>query len=448
MKKPLRQRNPGADNFAREGRKFSVFVAKRSVLYVLYGVAAVPLLLIVGAGAWLFNDISGTAGRLEDAMLDAAGAQVPVEPGDFARLELPPESKDAAPILAQLDAQWNKISTADRGNLQQALSEKNPSPDSLAQARQFTDLLERAASCPDSAIHRDWASSESLVEPYYHSLTESCRLASSYARLRADRGDTGRAFQILSAIRKVGKHVSRDSGFDGMALHIILETIALTAAEEIAFAHASAVDDYSRFVQDRSTKPDLVRNMEGEAMRSIYILSEPDSFKDRMFSGARLSIRDQSFQRASAVRMIEFWCRAITAIRPVADDPFQARKKYIEQTAISGRERTPSSLIAATIAEWNQAKLNLNAALEVRYALAQAAIPVFESAHRHGTPPAKLTLKVSDPYGDAPLQYRRTDGGFVLSSAGRGGKPATAGPPGNRSITLTFEDGRATNHGI
>ncbi len=427
-----------------------MFVARNSVLYVLYGLAAVPLLLVGGAGFWLYNDIGGTARKFEDALLDAAGAQVPIEPAEFARLELPPKDQDAGAILDELDYEWSKLPADYRAELQQQIGTgiESPAPANMvADAQRFTRFIEQASARSDSVIQREWASSEGLIEPYYHSVTESARLAASYARTRAHNGDIRGAFRTLNSIRKVAKHISRDSGFDGMALHIILETQALTTAQEIALDNPSSLDDFAEFIKDQSNRPDLIRNLEGEAMRSIYVLMEPDSFQDRMFSGARLSIRNDSFQRAAAVRMIEFWCQAVTAIRPVAADPFQARLLYREQTDRFGKERTPSRLIASTIAEWNQAKLNLNAALDVRYKLAKASIPVLRSYHKAGEFPQAAKIDGDDPYGSGSFGYAKTKTGFRLSSVGRDHAPTTAKQE-NDDIVLIIENGRASHQGI
>lgn len=434
--------------------------ARRGVLIGLYTALAVPVVAVLGSAGWLYSDLYMTADRYEQVLADASTEQIPTEPAEFLRIDLPNKSDDAAPLLIELNKQWQAIDPDQRTKIQNhvranALPSETQDPETaeiVSLAQPFIKLYKRAANKPDSNIERDWASCESPFEPNYHTIIDVSRLTCSYAIGQARVGSPSEAFTTLNSVRKLGQHISRDSGVDGLALHSLLETMSLTAAEQIMFLYGDrteVVRQYDTFLEYRKTAPNVVRNLEGEAMRTIVVLSEPDSHKNRIFAGAKLSLRGETFQKAAAVRMTEFWMTAIGTVRAVYPDAIASNEAYQEAVLSFQDQKTPSRVVPSSIAEWNENRIRSAAALEVRYKMAKVVGKLLAQYHRAGKFPValgELSISTSDPMTGDPFSYLIIEGGFQIF--GRGSNGIDEDGLTNGDIVLRLKDGVVSNEGV
>jgi hypothetical protein len=433
-------------------------INKRGVLIALYVIAGLPVVAVLGSGIWLYTDLYQTSDRFE-AEIKAGNAEIPTEPADFTRIS-PPSSQDATAEIEKAVTNWEKLSEQDRiATLTRvqlyAITPEAPHPTYVLAYNSSIPLinsLRSAADRRDSAFTREWAGDSDLLEPHYHSLIQLARLYCSVALAEARAGSIRAAFDDLHRLRKIAKHYSRDGGLDSLAAHVKIETQALTAANEIAALYGKnpeVLRQFKVFINDRSTQPDLARSMEGEAMRCIYVLSQPDSFQDRMFAGTKLSIKNELFQRAAAVRMSEFWTEALALAKEFAPDPFTMSDSYATVSRAFNEQKSPSRLIPAAIARWNESRIALAGVLEARYALAQTAAEIYRTFHQKGQYPESLNetdSRTFDPYADSPFTYTKTSEGFKLYSIGTnrlddGGETKRTDPP--QDIVL-----QATQNGI
>ncbi|MBX3113800.1 MAG: hypothetical protein KF836_04470 [Fimbriimonadaceae bacterium] len=434
--------------------------ARRGVLIGLYTALAVPVVAVLGSAGWLYSDLYMTADRYEQVLADASTEQIPTEPAEFLRIDLPNKSNDAAPLLIELNKQWQAIDVDERAKIQNHLrayalpseTQDSETAEIVLSAKPIIELYKRAANKSDSNIERDWASCESPFEPNYHTIIDVSRLTCSYAISQARVGTASEAFSTLDSIRKLGQHISRDSGLDGLALHSLLETMSLTASEQIMFLYgdrAEIVSQYNTFIENRKTAPNVVRNLEGEAMRSIVVLSEPDSHKNRIFAGAKLSLRGEAFQKAAAVRMTEFWMGAIGTVRAVYPDTIASNEAYLEAVQRFQEQKTPSRIVPSAIAEWNEHRIRSAAALEVRYKLAKVAGKLFVQFHKSNQLPSslgELSISTSDPMTGDPFNYVIIEGGFQIF--GRGSNGIDEDGETNGDIILRLKDGVVSNEGV
>jgi hypothetical protein len=422
-----------------------VIKAKRGVIISLYTAMAIPIVAVTGFGIWLYADLYSTADRYHSEIENGSSELVPVTPDDFRRLNADASDSATVPFLDAANT-WEKLDEDTRittlSHLRLYATPREVIDPAYQQAfskcEPFIRKLREAASKKDSNFERDWKGEGPLLEPHYHTTVQFGRMMGAYALVEARLGNFTAAFTDLHNIRKVAQHYSRDAGLDGLALHVNLETQALSAAEEIAFLYGDkpgVLSKFDSFIANRKeTQPNLLRNIEGEAMRTIYVLGEPDSFKDRMFSGAELSIRNEKFQKAAAVRMFEFWQSAVSRIKAVDQDPVASQRAFEEAFNDFAKFRTPSRMIPVEIASWNTNRFNLAASLVARYALAEAAGKLCHVYHETGSFPTSLSeaqTNAIDPFNDESLAYRKTDQGFILYSVGidgidQGGDPNAA----------------------
>lgn len=442
-----------------------MFKAKRGVIISLYTAMAIPVIAVASFGIWLYADLYSTADRYHSEIENGSSEHIPVQPADFKRLNADTSTDSATKPFLEAAQKWEKLDEETRietlshlrlyatprevidPTYQRAFSKCEP----------FIRKLREAANKKDSNFERDWKGEGELLEPHYHTTVQFGRMMSAYALVEARLGNFNAAFADLQNIRKIAQHYSRDSGLDGLALHVNLETQALSAAEEIAFLHGDKSGVMSKFeafiASQKQTQPDLLRNVEGEAMRTVYVLSQPDSFKDRMFSGTQLSIRNQKFQKAAAVRMFEFWLLAAEKIKAVDQDPIASQRAFNEAFDEFARFRSPSRMIPVEIASWNIRRVDLAAALVARYSLAEAAGKLCRVYHTTGEFPSSLSdaqTNALDPFNDESLAYRKTETGFVLYSVGidgidHGGETESSY---KRDIILELNQGNISLDGV
>lgn len=434
--------------------------ARRGVLYGLYVVLAVPVLGVAASAGWLYSDIYLTAEKYEQVLDTVATNQIPTEPSEFTRIDLPNKSQDAFVALQSLDKKWQALSSEDRTQIQnhfRAYStptemENGETASTVKANLSYLKLYSEAANKKDSNFARDWSSCEPPFEPNYHTIVEVSRLNCSYAIGLARTNSAQQAFATLHNTRKLAKHISRDSGLDGLALHSLLETMSLTAAEQIEFLYGDRPEvnrEFEKFINNRSTMPNVVRNLEGEAMRTIIVLSEPESYKNRIFAGAKLSLRGEVFQKAATVRMAEFWNSSIDSVRTVSPDAIASSEAFRESVEEFQREKSPSRLVPSSIAEWHEYRLRSVAALEVRYKLAGIVSKIFQQYHRTGKFPAGLSdlnIPLNDPMTGDPFNYTIIEGGFQLF--GRGSNNLDDDGFNNADIVLRLNNGVVANEGV
>lgn len=434
--------------------------ARRGVLYGLYAALAVPVLAVAGSAAFLYSDIYMTADKFEAILNEASTDQIPTDPSEFVRLNLPERALDAAPVIQKLDKEWQSLSAEKRTEIQNQFrayampgeTDTGTTQQIVRSALPILDLYRKAATKTDSNIERDWNACVTLFEPNYHTIIEVSRLNCSYAIGKARTGSANDAYATLHLIRRLGQHISRDSGMDGLALHSLLETMSLTAAEQILFLHGDRPDivrAYDSFIQNRETAPNVVRNLEGEAMRTIVVLSEPDSHKNRIFAGAKLSLRGEVFQKAAAVRMTEFWISSIGAVRAVYPDTIASSDAYRESVSSFLQHKSPSRMVPGSIAEWHQHRVQSAAALEVRYKLASVFKSLAIQYHKTGKLPNGLgdvATSLTDPMTGDPFSFAVIEGGIQLF--GRGSNGINDDGTNNADIVLRLSHGLITNEGV
>lgn len=425
---------------------------------------AIPIIAVVGFGIWLYADLYATSDRFQNEIENGGNNLIPVIPSDFKRLNADSNNSATKPFL-DAATKWEKLDEDERSKALTHLrlyatprEVIDPAyQKAFAQCQPFVQKLRAAAAANDSNFEREWTGDGELLEPHYHTTVQFGRMMSAYALVEARLGNYNAAFQDLKNIRRIAQHYSRDAGLDGLALHVNLETQAISAAEEIIFLYGekSAVQSqFKEFIASRkATQPDLLRNVEGEAMRTVYVLSQPDSFKDRMFSGTELSLRNEKFQKAAAVRMYEFWQTAISNIKAVDQDPIASQRAFQEAFEEFSRFRSPSRMIPVEIASWNTRRLDLAAALVARYALAESAGNLCIVFHKTGEFPTSLSQAQSnalDPLNDEPLAYRKTESGFIIYSVGVDGIDHGGDPESNsqRDIILELNQGAISIKGV
>lgn len=430
----------------------------------LYVATAIPLCAVVASGIWLYSDLYSTSERFHSEIENGGSSLIPVEPTDFARLNTPAKNQDAAKPFLEVAQEWEKLSESHRISLLSELRNYSTPREvikpiyekSYKEAAPLVEKLRQVASKPDSRFERDWNGDTELLEPHYHTTIQFGRLLSAFALTEARLGNYSAAFADLDNLRKIALHISRDSGLDGLTTHVNLETQALNAAQEIAFLYGNkpaVLNQYQAFINNRKSRPDLIRNVEGEAMRTIYVLSQPDSFQDRMFSGAKLSIKNQTFQKAAAVRMSEFWIDALDQMKGESTDPIASARSFTLFANQFNKERSPSRLVPAAIASWNTPRVNLAAALEARYALAKTAGSLYEFYHEHESFPdslSELANRENDPFNGESFAYQKIGNGFKLYSVGsdlidHGGDVEKDQP---RDIIVFLQDGIISTEGI
>ena len=441
-----------------------MFKARRGVIIGLYVATAIPLLAVVGSGIWLYADLYSTSERFHAEIENGGTSLIPLEPSDFSRLNAPAKKEDAAIPYIKVAKEWEEMEEDERVKILSELRLYSTPREvihpayekSFKECAPFIEKLRAVASKPDSSFDRDWNGDTELLEPHYHTTIQFGRLMTAYALTEARLGNYATAFADINNLRKIALHISRDSGLDGLKTHVNLETQALNAAQEIAFLYgdkSNVLEQYDTFVTNRKTRPDLIRNIEGEAMRTIFVLSQSDSFQDRMFSGTKLSIKNETFQHAAAVRMSEFWVSALEQLRAESSDPIACAEAFKVSAKQFANQRSPSRLIPGEIATWNIQRVNLAAALEGRYALAKTSGNLYAYYHREGKFPDSLSEiqhRETDPFNGDSLAYFKLGNGFKLYSVGSnllddGGDNESENPT---DIIVVLQDGVIATEGI
>lgn len=434
-------------------------IPKRSVVLFFYAVATVPLAVVLGGSVWLCNDLYGASDRFGQVVENGTSGLVPTDPDSFMRDDAPTGSGDAAPAFTKLAEKWEEIPTDARTKLVAdvrlySMPGDNPRDGfaaAVSKCQPYIEGLNRAAQFPDSRFEREWTGQSDLIEPHYHTTIQFGRLMGSLALADAREGRIDKAFTQLHRLRQIGQHLSRDSGLDGLVTHVNLETLALSAAVEIAMSYGGrdgVIAAYESFLTDRSTRPDAIRNLQGEAMRSVYVLSRAESFDDRMFNGSKLSMRNTVFQRAAAVRMVEFWTNALELAQETGGDPLAVADSYLTADREFAHQRSPSRMIPQAVANWNGPRIEMAASLEARYALSQAISPLLRSFHESGGFPSEIESPLGlDPYTGNALAYTKTEKGIAIWCTGID-RIQGSGVGDSRDVSLKIEDGIAFFEGL
>ena len=400
---------------------------KKGVLWGLYAAAIVPLVGVIASAAWLYDDIYVTAGRFTDIERAATSEGVNLDADAF--LADTGQGSDGWPAMEKLEAQWletppkrQEAVIASLRNL--ATPFGNDSAADLAAYSFAKPLVDRYVSISHSArlhVPRDWSSAQTSEEGHARPQIQLGRLVSAFAAAEARQGSVSASFQSLRAVIKIGALFAHQGGIDALSAQVLMESMALTEAARILVTldTPEANRQYRRFVDDRPGRPDVLSALEGEACRSVAVLTNPGSFDGSSFSGARLSASLNALQRASAVRMAEFWTGALSEAHSTAGDPIELAKIYSSSTNMLVGRKSASSVMVATIARWHQHRIELAAALEVKWQLAgllgrihkpRKAWPDFLDAPGG---------HIKDPFGEGSLEYVQLKDGFKVYSIGK-----------------------------
>lgn len=438
-----------------------MFKSRQALMVTLYTGMALPTLFVFGSGAWLYNDLYAVSANIESLRSQAENEEIATEPAAFGRLASGSPESDASRQFMALHAAWVAVPESTRKIWQQktrdlvtGAGEENTQI--LAETEPFRERFMQIAQAPDCNLVRDWENAEGVVDPYYGSAIELSRLMINYAGYQGRRGNSADAFRTLNKVRRFAQMYAQDGGMDAVSAHMLIESIAISMGQELVLIsdyNPAVISEFKRFAADRETRPNMLRATEGEAMRTIFTLSQAESYDERVFAGAKLTLKGKVFQQAAEARMIEFWVDAIPALRAANPDPFEMKDEYRSALTRLDNKRTPSHLIPAAIAHWYQHKFEAAVALDVRYQLAQISAELFRYRSSEGAYPDGLNdvvASISDPLGDGSLGYRRTDEGFVLYSVGNDGvddEGTSRSDTGERDIVLEVTKTRVVNEG-
>lgn len=416
-------------------------LARRGLLTGIYVLLAVPAVAIVAFTCWLYQDVYLAAQTLETQREAAAQNDVPTTSEEFARFSRSPASQDAAPILVRLAKDWQDKPEVLRASLVADLRDlatpagAHPAEDKspLERTAAVVVTVRKIAAFPDCVLPREWHAETLKTEPHYHAIVQIGRLVAARSVALARLGQTDTAFQDLDALRILGRHYARDGALDALGVHVLLENLALLAAVEAAVysPDPNAPQRLRDFAADRSTQPDLLRAVQGEAVRSVSLLADPKSYDGRTYAGHSLRFGSPVIQRATAARMVEFWARAVPDVRGQTPDPIASRNAYAEAVKAFTSQRSPSRIVPSAVAAWFQNRVDAAATLETRYRLALAAADILAYQRQNNRLPARANdtkANLKDPCSGGSLAYEKTIDGFRVYSVGLDGKD-NAGKP-------------------
>ncbi|MCA0360354.1 MAG: hypothetical protein LCH41_04805 [Armatimonadetes bacterium] len=438
-----------------------MFKSRQALMVTLYTGMALPTLFVFGSGAWLYNDLYAVSANIESLRSQAEDEEIATEPAAFGRLSSGSPESDGSRQFVALHSAWVAIPESTRKAWQQKTRDLVTGAGQeetavLNDIEPFRARFMQVAQSPDCNLVRDWENAEGIVDPYYGSAIELSRLMINYAGYLGRRGKASEAFRTLGKVRRFAQLYARDGGMDAISAHLFIESITLSMGQELVLIsnfNPTVIGEFKKFATDRSSSPNLMRATEGEAMRTIFTLSQEESYDERVFAGAKLTLKGKVFQQAAEARMIEFWVDAIPALRAANPDPFEMKAAYREALTRLDSKRTPSHLIPAAIAHWYEHKFSASVALDVRYQLALISAELFRYRGEHGAFPDGLNAvqaPTSDPLGDGSFGYRKTEEGFVLYSVGNDGVDddgTSRSDTGERDIVLEVTKTRVLNEG-
>ena len=440
--------------------------SKRGLLIGGMIVATVPIIGLIGSGYWLYQDISVTAGKLESAKSEAVAKSVPLEPADWVRATSLDARNNAAPIMEKVARDWEARSEEDRRKIQNGLwSLATPAPNISTEDPRFIPIVEGiiqelrlAASKQDADFNIDWENPDQIDFAWHSSFTDVARLLASKAAIEARDGQFKKAFQDLHSLRKLGQFLSRDGTTLGLPAHVTLEHMALNEAERILLRYpnsSSCQSQYQIFIEDKSTQPDLLRCLEGDAMVCNVLLSNSQLGREFFYRGVRIGAANNSIRKATQVRELEFWTQALPLIRSAAPHPIDIQNAYMETMHKFGDQKSPTRVLPHQLAQAAVNDIQRASALFVKYEMARVLLTIHRYHIENGAWPESLSVlnePATDPYSDSYFGYKRNEDGFVLYSLGADefddeGLPRREGFGGS-DIVLRVEGDMVTNEGI
>lgn len=439
---------------------------KRSIVTGVAALMVVPFLAFLGTGVWLYDDIYGSSGRLNKALESASAEGVPTHPGDWLTFRKVSPDDNAALPLKKLHQKWSQADSEHRRLIQTAVRDAGTpgadlTPDyskGLSDGLEIIALAREAAGRSDCDFGFDWEDPTSLDFSIYYSTLEAGRLLASRASTLASNGNYGEAFRLLDECRALGKHLSRDGAMDALTVHLALENVALNHAEQILWmgrGSATAHQRFAAFLDDDASDPDVLRNLRGEAMYTVGLLSSKGSYDGRTFQGVKLTKRTEPFVKANGMRTVQFWEDVLPLVESVSPDWYDMATSYAEGFEEYRRSKSPSRILVQTIGSGYARTMASANSMDVRREMARVFQSVAQYHAKHGAFPESLTdlkTNLGDPCSEGIFVYKRLPEGFSLMSVGLDGIDDDGLVPdkgfGPSDIVLTVHDGTVTNKGF
>ncbi|MDK3161131.1 hypothetical protein QPK87_31915 [Kamptonema cortianum] len=385
-----------------------------------------PFLLMASGAGFYLTDIYLPGARLQSELDRARAANVAVTPEEFLPDSLGDGVSEIGDQLKPLAEIWKKLDGEKQMELQEAIYELSTPEgrdasgrvEEIHLAKRIVEQWLQLSAKSEFGLKRDWVGKETILEPHYHAVASTARLAGNYAIVQANHGHYKFAFDILNATRKNGATYARHGGLDALALHVSMETQALESAENILLSHgknAVVMNLYKSWIADDKHFPQLVAACEGEAMRSIFILSHPDNYRSQKLYGSRIFLRGNALRVAAATRISAFWREYLPAARKNQGDVYSIRDEFATHLSEFTKRKSPSKMLPASLLTWCGERIEAAAALRARYELAHGFAIVHSYRNAHG----KLPDSVSDfkglpqdPYSGETIKYARQEGGI------------------------------------
>lgn len=403
---------------------------KKGVLWGLYAAAGIPLLAVLASAGWLYNDVYATAGKFSQLSQFGSSEGVSLDAETF--LSDTGSGSDGWPAMESLQEDFQRL-TSDEQEAMIASLRRLATPfgnDSAADFQAFAKaeaLVTRYTAVSKSghfAVPRDWSTPVTSEERFLRPQIQLGRLATAFASAQSRQGSLQGAFNTLEAVRANAAKYAAGGGIGALSGQTLLGTMALTDAATIALTAGSpeAKARFQAFVKDQTNDPQVLVSMHGEACRTVAVFSNSESFDGSVFAGAKMTASLDALQKASAVRMAEFWVATLSDAQSSTNDAIELSKVYRKSIESFVGNKSASSVLPATVARWHEHRLELAAALEVKLKLAAILGEMYQPGKAW---PDFLDVKkadLHDPYSESAFEFSSTPNGFKIYSLGKDGK--------------------------
>lgn len=415
---------------------------KTRVNWILVGAIVFAFILVLlpwMMGFRVFNpkrDLGTAAGSLDEDVVRAKAAGVPLIASDLAPDPPVLPSENAAPWLLKAYASWEKhnrprnfddellvaIEDKDYKKTESILSE----PDTASALA----LAKHAAEFPRCDFSPDFDLGADLLYPELSHIKTWVRLLAFRAECEAHDGDHKAAIDDLRSAGRLAQDAGCEPSLISLLIRISCDAIALQSFER-CLGEAKSANDIQGYVSLLSTpRPpfDDLRILKGEAYMGIAtfrnwdLLSTARSETIDPTKLRRSGMPDSQLAKAYMARRLEISIKVLSAARQLQNDPARMYARVTNiYTPIESRvglsydfEKMMGSIFGGT----GTAELTDQAKWRTEKALAK--VLLYRAVH--GSFPATLEAAEAtdiDPFNGQPLKYLRTANGVRIYSVGQ-----------------------------
>lgn len=411
----------------------------------LFGLA---LLGLVGLYGYVRYDYSSAAGELDYEIQRAKELGLPMNPAEM-NPQPPVKLEDnAAPLYREMSSQFAQLEDRLKGDrLRNGLAApyRHDLKDidvSVAVLKEIQPTLELAVAASKKTgvdFKRDWSQGPNVLFPELAKQKEAAKWLTARAVLDARSGRFDAALDDITAVGRIGNHVSGEKTLIGGLVNVAIDAIAVRGVEHIASYNSPRDDVLQRLksvIKHLPVEPKLEDCLKSEVFLGFYTsrnLSRFWNYSSHFEEGAygmmglhkwRVFpplIDSDLVERAYAARSLGFWNDMFSIQEGAQWQPMLASAELDRMAFKYEQSHRPSDVLGAILFPvFAQAGAAFEK-MKANRACVRGMVEVLLFKNEHGQLPMTLAeagVKDIDPFDGKPLKYRKTSAGFVIYCVG------------------------------